>query len=59
VDKVNSASQAVASLRAGLANQVEDNAEAIQSIDAYRVAVNSRLADIERRLGNIGGAAGR
>ena len=59
VDKVNAASQAVASMRAGLSSQVEDNAEAIQSIDAYRVAVNSRLADIERRLVNVGAGAGQ
>jgi DNA repair exonuclease SbcCD ATPase subunit len=55
VDKVNAANQAVASLRAGIAAKVDDNAEAIASMDAYRVAVNSRLADIERRIGVIGG----
>ncbi|MEM9623620.1 MAG: hypothetical protein AAF993_18385 [Pseudomonadota bacterium] len=58
VDKVNTASQSVASLRATLASKVDDNAEAIQSIDAYRVAVNSRLADIERRLGGVAGVPG-
>ena len=57
VDKVNTANQAVASLRASVAGKVDDNAEAIQSIDAYRVAVNSRLADIERRLAGAGGAS--
>lgn len=56
VDKVNGANQSVASLKASIANKVDDNAEAIASIDAYRVALNSRLADIERRLGGIGGA---
>jgi predicted nucleic acid-binding Zn-ribbon protein len=55
VDKVNAANQAVASLRAGIAAKVDDNAEAIASMDAYRVAVNSRLADIDRRLGGPGG----
>ncbi len=59
VDKVNSAAQSVASLRASLAGKVDDNAEAIASIDAYRVAVNSRLAEIERRLGSAIGAPGR
>jgi hypothetical protein len=59
VDKVNAANQGVASLRAGLSGKVDDNAEAIASIDAYRVAVNSRLADMERRLGAIGGAVGQ
>ena len=55
VDKVNAANQAVASLRAGIAAKVDDNAEAIASMDAYRVAVNSRLADIDRRLGGPAG----
>ena len=59
VDKVNSATQAVASMRAGLSDKVDDNSEAIASIDAYRVAVNSRLADIERRIGVAGGAPGQ
>jgi len=57
VDKVNGANQAVASLRASIAGKVEDNSEAIASMDAYRVAVNSRLADIERRLTAVGGGA--
>ena len=59
VDKVNAASQAVASMRAGLSGKVNDNSEAIASIDAYRVAVNSRLADIERRLVALGGVGGQ
>ncbi len=58
VDKVNAASQSVASLQADLSDKVNDNSEAIQSIDAYRVAVNSRLADIERRLTTALGPAG-
>jgi len=59
VDKVNTATQAVSSLRASLSGKVDDNSEAIASIDAYRVAINSRLADIERRLGAAGGAGGQ
>lgn len=59
VDKVNAASQAVASLRVSLAGKVDDNSEAIASMDAYRVAVNSRLAEIERRLGTGAGLGGR
>jgi len=58
VDKVNAATQAVAGLKSGLTGKVDDNSEAIASIDAYRVAVNSRLADIERRLGALGGTSG-
>lgn len=56
VDKVNAANQTVASLRAQLADKVDDNAEAIQAIDAFRVAINSRIADLERRL--VAGAPG-
>ena len=59
VDKVNGATQSVASLRAGLQGKVDDNAEAIQAIDAYRVAVNSRLAEIERRLNMVGTTPGQ
>ncbi len=59
VDKVNAATQAVASLRANLSDKVDDNSEAIQSNDAYRVALNSRLADIERRLAGLTGTPGQ
>lgn len=57
VDRVNSASQSVASLNAGLAGRVAENEQAVAAIDAYRVQVNTRLADIERKLNNLGGAA--
>ncbi len=50
VDKVNAANQTVASLRSQLADKVDDNSEAIQAIDAFRVAINSRISDLERRL---------
>jgi len=56
VDKVNSASQSVASLNAGLANRVRENEQAVAAIDAYRVQVNTRLANIERKLDGGGGA---
>jgi chromosome segregation ATPase len=57
VDKVNAAQQAVAKLDSGVANRVAQNAEAIEAIDAYRLQLNSRLADIERRLNNLAGPA--
>ena len=50
VDKTNVANQAVASLRASLSGQVRDNSEAVASMDAYRLAMNARIADLERRL---------
>lgn len=57
VDRVNTTQQTVAQLRSGLANRVEQNEEAVEAIDAYRLQLNSRLADIERRLDNLSGAA--
>ena len=56
VDKVNAASQNVASLNAGLANRVRENEEAVTAIDAYRVQVNTRLSNIERRLDSLAGS---
>lgn len=53
VDKVNASSQTVASLQAGLMNRVRDNEQAVAAIDAYRIQVNTRLTNIERRLDSI------
>lgn len=50
VDKVNAARQSVASLQSGLANRVTENEQAVSSMDAYRVQLNNRLAEMERRL---------
>ena len=58
VDKVNAANQGLASVRAGVADKVSDNSDAITAIDAHRVRVNSRLAEIERQLSALAGAAG-
>ncbi len=55
VDKANAANQTVASLQAGLAGRVEENEQAVASIDAYRVQLNNRLADIERKLTDLTG----
>ncbi|MEM7079618.1 MAG: hypothetical protein AAF513_13420 [Pseudomonadota bacterium] len=57
VDKVNAATQTVASLKASLSGQVKDNSEAVQSIDAFRVAINSRLKNLEDRINSLGGGA--
>ncbi|MFK7912796.1 MAG: hypothetical protein AB8B93_02680 [Pseudomonadales bacterium] len=50
VDKVNAARQSVASLQSGLANRVTENEQAVSSMDAYRLQVNNRIAELERRL---------
>jgi DNA repair exonuclease SbcCD ATPase subunit len=57
VDRVNAAQQTVAQLQSGLANRVKENEQAIAAIDAYRLQLNSRLADIERRIANLAGSA--
>lgn len=53
VDKVNGSRQTMASLQAGLVNRVKDNEQAVAAIDAYRLQLNTRLADIERRLSSL------
>jgi chromosome segregation ATPase len=57
VDRVNAASQSVASLNSGLANRVKETEEAVAAIDAYRLQLNSRLADLERRVNSLSGSA--
>ena len=57
VDKVNSAQQSVAGLQSGLTNRVRENEQAVAAIDAYRQQLNSRLADIERKLSNLAASA--
>jgi hypothetical protein len=53
VDKVNASQQTVASLQSGLAGRVKENEQAVAAIDAYRLQLNTRLADIERRLNSL------
>jgi uncharacterized protein YoxC len=57
VDQVNAANQSVASLNSGLANRVKETEQAVAAIDAYRLQLNSRLADLERRINSMSGAA--
>ena len=52
-DKVNVAQQTVAGLQSGLAGRVSENEQAVAAIDAYRLQLNSRLADIERQLNQL------
>ena len=49
-DMVASVQRSVSSLQSGLAKRVEDNEKAIEAIDAYRLQINSRLAEINARL---------
>jgi predicted nucleic acid-binding Zn-ribbon protein len=52
-DKINVAQQTVAGLQSGLAGRVSENEQAVAAIDAYRLQLNSRLADIERQLNQL------
>ena len=50
VDKVNKVNVNFSKIRGDLSGKVTDNVEAIESIDAYRVSLNSRLRELEQRL---------
>lgn len=56
VERVNKAQQTMAQLQSGLVNRVNENEQAVTAIDAYRLQLNSRLADIERRLDSLSGS---
>ena len=50
VDKVNKVNVSFSKIKGDLSGKVTDNVEAIESIDAYRISVNSRLRELEQRL---------
>jgi hypothetical protein len=52
-DKTNIAAQSVANLSSGVAVQVKDNSEAVQAMDANRLAVNKRIVALEKALDNV------
>ena len=49
-DKANVANQVASSLKVGLETRVDENEQAINAIDAYRLQINSRVADLQRRI---------
>ena len=53
-DKANVANQVASSLKVGLETRVDENEQAINAIDAYRLQINSRVADLQRRIENGG-----
>ena len=53
-DKANLASQTAASLKASLEGRVKENEQAIAAIDAYRLQINGRVADLQRRIEGAG-----
>jgi chromosome segregation ATPase len=50
MDMVADVQRSVSSMQSGLAKRVEENEKAIEAIDAYRLQINSRLAEINARL---------
>ena len=53
-DKANLANQVASRLKVGLETRVDENEQAIDAIDAYRLQINSRVADLQRRIENGG-----
>ncbi|MCZ6890820.1 MAG: hypothetical protein O7H39_20195 [Gammaproteobacteria bacterium] len=50
IDKVNTSNQIASGLKAGLEARVRENEQAIAAIDAYRLQVNARLSEMQRRI---------
>ena len=53
VDKVNKMNASFSQIRGDLSGKVNDNVEAIESIDAYRVTLNAKIRELELRLGQL------
>ena len=53
VDKVNKMNASFSQIRGDLSGKVNDNVEAIESIDAYRVTLNAKIRELELRLSQL------
>ena len=53
VDKVNKVNASFSQIRGDLSGKVNDNVEAIESIDAYRVTLNTKIRELELRLNQL------
>ena len=53
VDKVNKVNASFSQIRGDLSGKVNDNVEAIESIDAYRVTLNTKVRELELRLNQL------
>ena len=53
VDKVNNTNASFSQIRGDLSGKVNDNVEAIESMDAYRVTLNAKIRELELRLGQL------
>jgi chromosome segregation ATPase len=55
-DQVTAARQSVSALETGLARRVANNEKDIETINAYRQQLNSRLVELQTRIDALGGA---
>ena len=57
VDKVNAANQKLTNIETTVKVDVDDNSEAVRSFDAYRIATNKRVNQLEEKLGVLTGTS--
>ena len=57
VDKVNAAQPNSANIETTVKVDVDDNTEAVRSFDAYRIATNKRVNQLEEKLGVLIGTS--
>ncbi len=57
VDKVNAANQKLTNIETTIKVDVDDNSEAVRSFDAYRIATNKRVNQLEEKLGVLTGTS--
>ena len=57
VDKVNTANQKLTGIETTVKVDVDDNSEAVRSFDAYRIATNKRVNQLEEKLGLLTGTS--
>jgi chromosome segregation ATPase len=55
-DQVNAARQSISGLETGLTKRVVNNEKDIETINAYRLQLNSRLVELQTRIDALGGA---
>ena len=57
VDKLNTANQKLTNIETTIKVDVDDNSEAVRSFDAYRIATNKRVNQLEEKLGLLTGTS--
>jgi len=54
-DQVNAARQSITGIETGLTRRVAGTEKSIETIDAYRLQLNSRLVELQTRVDSLGG----